>query len=1297
MPANLNSQSFNVSSAPTQVNVLGIADTALNGIVESIKATNSYIADLEKQVDDLTKQLNNGNKKQDNQSKEAKKDKIASMASDKRTRATQEALYGEVKKNTKASDILKDTLKDGFKELSNILKNNFTKSLKAIDDMTAELRRQKYSTDEIAKYNTRLSAAMNSLSKENFNLSRTEINSYFTELSKTGRQGSFLGDQDLEKYIKLRQAGISESLAQNAALTLDDNTINQIAQSGYDPTVSSTLEKILSGINETNRSFYDNDKQMLTMSLELSKSLTSHIGKAFSPEAIATLANSYAKIKTADLTSLSSDDLTNLLTMTGGKAINSLTPEEYASLIEKAVSSKDKNNIRILSTVLGDEALKSGMNNAYNLATAGKSLGINIADQNTINQRMNDYASGGKISHGIENLTNTLDKMTDGMFSEISAGINEYFGEDLTMEKIVSNGFTLVCTLLSTIQSSELINGGLGKLKSVLGKVMSPTGLAIGAAMAGVSAAVYSVYKTIERQNKPEKLKKEVEKTKDDRSVVQAKLDLAKENNRQDEVDKYTYELAELDAKIKKQESEMYEASRRVTNMKSIAADFSDRAVSENKQLTAELNELRRLQYQAKNTSAFGEDSEQYKQLKAAADAKEAQINDNLQKMHELDEAASNTFWLEGIANFIDISPETLLGWQRFKKSISKFFSGVSDAIAGFFTKTIPEFFTKTIPELFTKAKNTVVNWADGIWQSIKNKFYEYLLDPVFEAFDELHTWFDETIAQPFSEMVDIVGNWLNENVVEPFTNLVNDVGTWLNDNIVQPLLNFATTAGNFITENFVDPLMGFFEFDWLPGPIKKFLGISGSSDEDDKIDIVGDAMEIASKAADKASQIASDVGQSVSKFIDSLKFWADGGVVNKPTAGVIGEAGKEAVLPLTDPSAMANVISQLSASDKALVLKTLLGSGNITSDGFVAAIAKVIGNKLNTSTATNSVLGSLPTSSVPGDDQATINKILSYAGHYSGLVYNLLLHGKNGKYKDAFKQRKKWYEEALANAANQEGRELIKGTYAERALDFGVSQLGKPYILNSLGKIGYVCNELVNAAIKASGFQMGKFRINGVKATFANINKGKMSGKGYPNFRIRDDLTPETATPGMLFFQDGRKNKEGGFQPGHVGLVYYGHQKLHSSGGSSDYTKTGFLPNWQTPCRGVTVTPFDGGSYVIGELPGLFEQASGEFKLPSENSASFGPNAVIGNAGGNQLSDLKKSARESVDAVLATTSGETKKISQEYIDQAMKLINGKNSADIVESLTMIIKYLKDIASSKKTITPVSRPVANKF
>lgn len=440
----------------------------------------------------------------------------------------------------------------------------------------------------------------------------------------------------------------------------------------------------------------------------------------------------------------------------------------------------------------------------------------------------------------------------------------------------------------------------------------------------------------------------------------------------------------------------------------------------------------------------------------------------------------------------------------------------------------------------------------------------------------------------------------------------------------------------------------------------------------------------------------------SITSFVD--KTFAQGGIVSNATPAMIGEAGKEVVLPLTNSANLAKVLAGLSGDEKLNILRAMMGaSSSLSADGFLTLLRSIIGIKKLTSTTGGSTSYSMqPTYSgttAPGDDQATIEKIVSYADvNYQDELRQKLIDGR--------KKRKEWFDESLANASNTSGRELIRGTYAERALAAGVSQLGKHYILRSLGNIGYVCNELTDYAMRKSGFDMKDFRIYSVRQTFSNLVNGRTgtikSGarkgqkKEFPEFRLRPDLTPETAPPGMVFFS--KKNKDA--LPGHIGLVYYNHKILHSSGGSSNYTDGGFLEGWQTPCRGVSVTDYNKAQhYEFGEFPGLFEKANGEFA--GDINSPFGPMAEISSTKStlnNQLDEQKRMAKEAMDAVVANTSGEARKAAMQYAEQAMKLLDGKNSQEVIDSLGRIIHYLKSIATSSKPPIPnVSRVPVSRF
>jgi len=447
------------------------------------------------------------------------------------------------------------------------------------------------------------------------------------------------------------------------------------------------------------------------------------------------------------------------------------------------------------------------------------------------------------------------------------------------------------------------------------------------------------------------------------------------------------------------------------------------------------------------------------------------------------------------------------------------------------------------------------------------------------------------------------------------------------------------------------------------------------------------------------------DLEDRIYKKAESQTFrgpkYASGGIFQTATNAIIGEAGKEILLPLTRPDRLRELLGSLSRSEKASIINALNESNN-----------------KNTTTVSNSTTNSQniqSNSSVPGNDPASIKKILSYASNQA-YVYDSLRYGRNKdgslKSKDpeyGNKKREAWYKESLQNAQNREGYDLIKGTWAERALAWGASQIGLPYLLRSIGKLGYVCNELTNAALLGSGYDLKDFRIHGVKTTFANISAGKMvSGKDrkgrmreYPSFRLRPDITPETAIPGILFFQDSSKNKDGQFAPGHVGLVYYGHQRLHSAGGSGSYDgPAAFLDKYQTPCRGVTVNEFDPNArYMFGELPGLFEQASGDWEPPKNSPVEFGPTDVdtTGNNILKEQSDLSKSA---IGSVIDKVSKYYNADMQRYAKQTAAVASAGNAKEIISFMEIMVKYLRDIATSpanKKPAISPSRPIPNKY
>ena len=534
---------------------------------------------------------------------------------------------------------------------------------------------------------------------------------------------------------------------------------------------------------------------------------------------------------------------------------------------------------------------------------------------------------------------------------------------------------------------------------------------------------------------------------------------------------------------------------------------------------------------------------------------------------------------------------------------------------------------------------------------------------------------------------VDQLAAW--QNFCDGFTNGISSIGTSISetwDDITDSISNISTS----ISETWGDFWNSWSFSDVLPSTDDIKAEIKALWDKIDLSELL---------SINLPSLPAGGFLSSAGNWISSIfKFHADGIVANKPTPSIIGEAGKEILLPLTRPDRMRELLGMLTNTEKSSIISAINAS-----------------NQANNSN-NNTDLNVQSNSAVPGNDAATINKILSYSSN-PAYVYDSIRYGrkKDGSLKSkdpeyGAKKREAWYKESLQNAQNREGYDLIKGTWAERALAWGASQIGLPYLLRSIGKIGYVCNELTNAALLGSGFDLKDFRIHGVKTTFANISSGKMvSGKDrkgrmreYPAFRLRPDITPENAIPGMIFFQDSSKNKDGQFAPGHVGLVYYGHQRLHSAGGSGDYSgPDAFLNKYQTPCRGVTVNEFDKNArYQFGELPGLFEQASGEWEPPKNAPVEFGPtdiNKKPGEAILNEQNNLADSAKSSV---TENTSKYQAADMQKYIKLVTGMMGTNNTKEILSFMEVMVKYLRDIANAPANKRPnmsPTRPVPNVY
>lgn len=1261
-----------VNTTPVDVKTI-FNDTTWDNLLSGIAAIQGQ--NFEK----IKKALNEQQRSSEQQSID---EEVRSINAERNNRAVNNALFGKLDKQVSVMDKLTDCLKEIGERILDMLKNMAKQSLQAYDDAVRGQRQQLLTTKQIKENTLKADYGREYLEKKGIKISGGEISSLLPELAALGEDISTLSKEQLANIALLKKtAGVDTKTALLLARSVkNQEAFTKFATNASDTTGRATTAAILSQINEAwfqrASSTFGGQEEMLTMIQNTAKSMDSMLGHyGLNADSQKNLINTTLKIASGQIEKVKEDEIANAL-MISGDAMRS--PEKLLAGLENLITNQNMsmsqkiNRLRVLENVEGiDQSIIDAVTLAIQAQEDGTYKKKKIRSEEDNKEAINQAQKGGKLGGFIDSLISGVNTATGGMLSDLSATLNEYFGENASMEALVSTGFKMVATLLGTIIASQLIGnplkliGGaiskgilssagsvLARLGAGLAAKIAPLAAALGpitaalvgiAAVVGVGTAFYKWTKDrdTEREEKRSKLS-ELDKAVQDKALLEADLQLAEQKGDTRAVGVIKSKIADADKRIEALQKQVKIAARIVElNDQDAKLNFTHIQSKEN-----EVKELldKRQRLELAGDAVGVKDIDQ--KLKSIGGGIEY-ISQAARKINlitkDAEDIEKNSYQREVYrrSTFDDV----YLTWD--KETADKFFETVS----------------RSIPKYEDLKNNPLASKYENLFNAINARAYGVDSVPSFNGL---------TPSQK--------------------TALYNNAPNVIANELKAAIANAKTAEEHLFLSDVVDSLR-------------------------DTKELYSSNVILSKESHKTQQELLSNsraLNENFRKNVVMIKAFAKGGIVDKATPSLVGEAGKEAILPLTRKNDLARVLLSLNNDEKLNILRVILGHPSVRSmNGIFAILERILFNKFSfgqykqpkttqqkTQPQDNQQLPTIPDGTfAPGDDPDTINKILSYASpEYRNILAQKLIDGR--------KKRKKWFDESLANASNTSGRDLIRGTYAERALAAGVSQLGKPYILRSLGNIGYVCNELTDYAMRKSGFDMKDFRIYSVGQTFSNlvngrtgtIKRGARKGqkKEFPEFRLRPDLTPETAPPGMVFFS--KKSKDA--LPGHIGLVYYNHKILHSSGGSSNYTPGGFLQGWQIPCRGVSVTDFNKSQhYEFGEFPGLFEKANGEFA--GDINSSFGPMAELSKTKSNldtQLEEQKRMAKEAMNAVIANTSGEVRKAAMQYAEQAMKLLDGKNTKDVIDSLGRIIQYLRSIAASTKSPTPnVSRAPVVKY
>lgn len=210
--------------------------------------------------------------------------------------------------------------------------------------------------------------------------------------------------------------------------------------------------------------------------------------------------------------------------------------------------------------------------------------------------------------------------------------------------------------------------------------------------------------------------------------------------------------------------------------------------------------------------------------------------------------------------------------WNAIKTTISNVITGIYDGIVNKFN-AVKEFITT----LFTTIKTTVSN----IWNSIKTSIINVITNIVNGVRDKF--------------------NNMKTNITNIFNNIKNSVINIFN-NIKNSLVNVVSNMWSAIKNKF--STLGTAIGEAISGAVKSAVNWILTKIEN----VINNFFRLINAGIDVINAIP---GVNIVKLnMLSIPKLAKGGIVNQPTQAIIGEAGKEAVLPLENNTEWMDILA---------------------------------------------------------------------------------------------------------------------------------------------------------------------------------------------------------------------------------------------------------------------------------------------------------------------------------------------------------------------------------------------------
>lgn len=327
--------------------------------------------------------------------------------------------------------------------------------------------------------------------------------------------------------------------------------------------------------------------------------------------------------------------------------------------------------------------------------------------------------------------------------------------------------------------------------------------------------------------------------------------------------------------------------------------------------------------------------------------------------------------------------------WAKIWEGVKDIFVGVWDFIVGIIStvweqiKTVVETGFDIVKAIIKVILDTIVlyftiafNSVKGVWELIIS-FFQGLWDGIVTIFSVVGTWFTERFKEAWDGLTNIfkiIGQWFSERWNE-VKNILSPIGQWFKDkfqsawdgligifkslgswfgarwnDVTNALSNVASWFGNTFTnaynavKNAFSSIGSFFSGVW--STVKNIFVNAGQ--------MVGSAVGGAFRGAVNA--VLGTIENIVNGFINmingvigvinaipgvslgyingiSLPRLARGGIVDSPTIAMIGEAGKEAVVPLENTGFLQTMGRVVSSAVADVIGNNQPTSGGLTGD----------------------------------------------------------------------------------------------------------------------------------------------------------------------------------------------------------------------------------------------------------------------------------------------------------------------------------------------------------------------------